>query len=209
MNERLYRSRSDRMIAGVAGGLADMWDADPSLIRIIWVILVPLTGGLSLLVYLVMAIVVPEEDEAWPAAPIEPVAPPTPGAPGPAGQPGAAAEGQPAAVAGPPTGTPASAPPPEPGALWSPAPADARRAAQMQARAARRAARTNRRSSGGVTGALVVGLLLIALGGFFLVREWWPQFDFDWFWPAMLIVLGVVMLIAAVGRNPGNPGGPS
>jgi len=209
VNERLYRSRSDRMIAGVAGGLADMWDADPSLIRIIWVILVPLTGGLALLVYLVMAIVVPEEDEVWPAAPIEPVAPPTPEAPGPAGQPGAAAEGQPAAMAGPPTGTPASAPPPEPGALWSPAPADARRAAQMQARAARRAARANRSSSGGVTGALVVGLLLIALGGFFLVREWWPQFDFDWFWPVMLIVLGIVMLIAAIGRNPGSPGGPS
>ncbi|HLO35880.1 MAG TPA: PspC domain-containing protein, partial [Candidatus Deferrimicrobium sp.] len=67
MNTRLYRSRDDRMLAGVAGGLADLWDADPSLVRIIWALLVPLTGGIALVVYIVMAIVVPEEDDvrAW------------------------------------------------------------------------------------------------------------------------------------------------
>jgi phage shock protein C len=36
VNGRLYRSRRDRMLAGVAGGLAEMWDADPSLVRIVW-----------------------------------------------------------------------------------------------------------------------------------------------------------------------------
>ena len=50
MTDRLYRSSDDRMLAGVAGGLADMWDADPSLIRIVWAVLVILTGGLALLV---------------------------------------------------------------------------------------------------------------------------------------------------------------
>ena len=39
MNDRLYRSRTDRMLAGVAGGLAEMWDADPSLVRIVWALL--------------------------------------------------------------------------------------------------------------------------------------------------------------------------
>ena len=48
------------MIAGVAGGLAEFWDADPSLIRIVWALLVVLTGGIALLVYIIMAIVVPE-----------------------------------------------------------------------------------------------------------------------------------------------------
>lgn len=62
MTDRLYRSRDDRMLAGVAGGLADLWDADPSLIRIIWALLVVFTGGIALIVYVVMAIVVPEED---------------------------------------------------------------------------------------------------------------------------------------------------
>ena len=47
------------MIAGVAGGVAEHLDADPSLIRIVWAVLIFLTGGLALLVYIVMAIVVP------------------------------------------------------------------------------------------------------------------------------------------------------
>ena len=61
MDDRLFRSRDDRMLAGVAGGLAELWDVDPSLIRIIWAVLVPFTGGIALLVYIVMAVVVPEE----------------------------------------------------------------------------------------------------------------------------------------------------
>lgn len=64
MNERLYRSRDDRMLAGVAGGLAEIWGADPSLIRIVWALLVVLTGGLALLVYIIMAVVVPVGDGA-------------------------------------------------------------------------------------------------------------------------------------------------
>ena len=60
MDDRLYRSPDDRMIAGVAGGVAERLDADPSIIRIVWAVLIFLTGGLALLVYVVMAIVVPE-----------------------------------------------------------------------------------------------------------------------------------------------------
>src|SRR4051794_41688315 len=48
------------MIAGVAGGVAEHLDADPSIIRIVWAVLIFLTGGLALLVYIVMAFVVPE-----------------------------------------------------------------------------------------------------------------------------------------------------
>ena len=60
MTDRLYRSRDDRMLAGVAAGVADYLDIDPSLIRIIWALLAILTGGIALVVYIVMAIVVPE-----------------------------------------------------------------------------------------------------------------------------------------------------
>ena len=66
MSTRLYRSRDDRMIAGVAGGLAEMWDADPSLVRLAWALLTISTGGIALVVYIVMAVVVPEEDEFFP-----------------------------------------------------------------------------------------------------------------------------------------------
>ena len=60
MDDRLYRSRDDRMLAGVAGGVAERLDADPSIIRIVWALLVILTGGLALIVYIVMAVVVPD-----------------------------------------------------------------------------------------------------------------------------------------------------
>ena len=60
MTDRLYRSPDDRILAGVAGGLAEMLDFDPSIVRIVWAVLIVLTGGLALLVYVVMAIVVPE-----------------------------------------------------------------------------------------------------------------------------------------------------
>src|SRR4051812_15756038 len=65
MDTRLTRSRDDRMIAGVAGGLADYLGIDPSLVRIAWVVLF-LAGGLGLLIYIIMWIVVPEEDELTP-----------------------------------------------------------------------------------------------------------------------------------------------
>src|SRR3972149_482692 len=64
MGDRLHRPRAERMIAGVAGGLAERLDLDPSLVRIIWAVLVLPTGFLALLVYVVMAIVVPEEPPA-------------------------------------------------------------------------------------------------------------------------------------------------
>jgi phage shock protein C len=68
VNDRLYRSRDDRMIAGVAGGLAESLGLDPSLVRVAWVILALVTGGLLALVYVVMMFVVPEEptgNDAW------------------------------------------------------------------------------------------------------------------------------------------------
>lgn len=67
MNERLYRSRDDRMIAGVAGGMSRRFNLDPSLVRVAWVVLVPLTGGIAVLAYFALAIIVPEEPYGGPA----------------------------------------------------------------------------------------------------------------------------------------------
>jgi phage shock protein C len=61
MNRRLYRSRTDRVLAGVAAGVAKWLNADPALVRVAWVILAFVTSGLGVLVYVVMAFVVPEE----------------------------------------------------------------------------------------------------------------------------------------------------
>jgi phage shock protein C len=56
---RLYRSRQERMLGGVAGGLAQYFNVDPALVRLAFVILT-LSGGAGILAYIIMAIVVPE-----------------------------------------------------------------------------------------------------------------------------------------------------
>ncbi|MEE4194318.1 MAG: PspC domain-containing protein [Anaerolineae bacterium] len=62
MNEpkRLYRSESDVMLGGVCAGLGEFFDLDPTIIRLIFVVLF-LTGSLGFWVYVVMWIVVPLE----------------------------------------------------------------------------------------------------------------------------------------------------
>jgi phage shock protein C len=62
MNERgnIHRSRDEQMIAGVCGGLAEWLDLDPSIVRLIF-ILMALTFGHGILVYLVLALVMPLE----------------------------------------------------------------------------------------------------------------------------------------------------
>lgn len=154
MDDRLYRSRDDRMLAGVAGGLAEMWGADPSLVRIVWALLVLFTGGLALVVYIVMALVVPERTASA----------------GAVGE----ADGSAAGFRAPP----------------------------RTGRAGRRA------RGGGLPGGLIAGLILIAIGAFFLARQFIPQLDFDWFWPLILIGIGVLVLVGTLGRGPDGPDGP-
>ncbi len=62
MNERrLVRSKSDRMFMGVAAGVANYLDLDPVLVRIFFVIVGLASFGHALLVYLLLAILMPEE----------------------------------------------------------------------------------------------------------------------------------------------------
>lgn len=61
MERRLYRSRTDRMIWGVCGGLAKYLNLDPTLVRILFVLLI-FASGVGILAYIIMAIVVPLEE---------------------------------------------------------------------------------------------------------------------------------------------------
>ncbi|CDF58834.1 PspC domain-containing protein [Thermobrachium celere] len=60
MEKKLYRSRTDRMIAGVCGGIAKYFDIDPTIVRLFWVF-ATLVGGSGILAYIVCAIVIPLE----------------------------------------------------------------------------------------------------------------------------------------------------
>jgi hypothetical protein len=47
----------------------------------------------------------------------------------------------------------------------------------------------------------------VVLGLAFLAREWLPSIDFDWVWPSLLVVLGVVLLVSAFVTRPHDDGG--
>lgn len=89
MEHRLYRSRSDRMISGVCGGLGEYLGLDSTWIRLAFLAF-SLAGGAGFLVYILMLIVVPENPDQLPASTTslaqpdqQPGAEPTTGEPGP------------------------------------------------------------------------------------------------------------------------------
>jgi len=201
MRDRLYRSRDDRVLAGVCGGVADWLDLDPSLVRIVFALLV-ITAGVGLLLYIIMAIVVPEEPDYFQV-------PPAPGAP----MPGAAVAD--AAAPGSATNAPASdataaiplaggsaptAPGLQPG-TWV-TEREARRAARHAARQQRRASRDGR-------AGMIFGAILVLIGAWFLVRRYIPSLDSDFLGPIVLIAIGAIVLAGALGRNQDdNPAKP-
>ena len=195
MDDRLYRSRTDRMIAGVAGGIAERYDLDPSLVRIGWALVILFSGGLFLLLYIVMVIVVPEEPSAngtpagptstdgWAGAPAASTALTSPGPttdPSPAGSAEADAGSPAADTAGTASTASAAAP-------------------ALSAREARRAARRERRDTS--SAPLIVGAVLVIVGGLAFAGQVFPQLDFDLIWPIGLIILGVALVVGATRRS--------
>jgi phage shock protein C len=148
VSRRLYRSRTDSMIGGVAAGLADYLNADPALVRIVWAILVVVTGGAALVVYIVAWIVVPEAPVAEPAT--DPV-----------------------------TGE-VVAPIDEPATT----------------------ATSTRSGSPGQAG-VVVGIGLVVIGVWFLLREYLPEIDWGLVWPLVLVGIGALVLVTSLRRRDG------
>jgi phage shock protein C len=126
---RLYRSRTNRQLAGVCGGIAEYLGGDATIIRLVTVVIGLLTGVVPMLIlYIVAAIVIPERGE------------------------GAVAE--PAAIA-----------PGRPG-----------------------------------QGALVLGLILIAIGVLGFANEL-LRIDWDLLWPVGLIAFGALIVVTGLGRR--------
>ena len=61
--KRLYRSRTDRKLAGVCGGIAAYFGVDPTFVRIIWAVLI-LGAGVGLLAYVLCWVIIPLEPAA-------------------------------------------------------------------------------------------------------------------------------------------------
>lgn len=158
MTRRLYRSRTDTILGGVASGLATYLNADPALVRIAWAILVPLTGGAAFLAYIVGWIVIPEAPRDAPVSAVSPTTDP----------------GTADAAGGEPATATSSWTPPEPV-----------------------------RRSGDNNAGVWVGLGLVAIGAWFLVREYLPEFNWNLVWPIVIVGVGVLILVSATRRREG------
>lgn len=60
--KKLYRSRDDKVIGGVCGGIAEYTGIDSTIIRLLWILLV-LGYGTGLIIYIILMIVIPLEPE--------------------------------------------------------------------------------------------------------------------------------------------------
>jgi len=139
MTRRLYRSRTDTVFSGVAAGVAAYLNADPALVRIAWAILVPLTGGVALVAYIVASFVVQQAPAAEAAA------------------------------------EPAEAPA-EPAEAPEPAVSDGR-------------------------AGMIVGIGLVLLGLWFLVRPALPAIDWNLAWPLVIVAIGGLILVRSMNRG--------
>jgi len=193
----LYRSRDDRMIAGVCGGLAERYGWDPTLVRLAAVAAALVSWGGIFIAYIVAAIVIPEAPEPgfasadnwysapWSPPPNEPAAPPSP-APAEAPPAGEVAPGPLSAESTPPSA-------PQPSQLpqgWA--------AHQWAgARPSSYPPRIPRRSR---NGGLVVGAILVMLGVVLLFGRFFA-ITFAMLWPLILVAVGLVIIFGARGGD--------
>lgn len=63
-SKKLYRSKNQRMICGVCGGIAEYFNIDPTIIRLAWMLFC-VAGGSGLLVYFISAIIIPDEPAVY------------------------------------------------------------------------------------------------------------------------------------------------
>jgi phage shock protein C len=148
--KRLYKSRKNKVVDGVCGGIAEYFDVDPVLVRIIFVLFF-FVGGSALIAYIVGMIIMPR-------TPYEPVQ-----------------------ESGP-------------------------KAEKQEKLSQASPAKPVRASASPSAGSLVIGVIMIILGGAFLLDNldfpyfhrffWWFKFHFwEFVIPGILIVVGLVLIV--------------
>lgn len=174
---RLYRSR-DRQLAGVAGGMAEYLEIDPTVVRILWIIVGIASGGLALLAYIILALVIPPAP--WTTVP------------GPGGW---AAPGAPAGWSSAPTD-----PAPGSAAGWSTPPAAPGWNPQWTPAAGPAAPR--RSDTRGLGAGAIIGVVLIVFGAIALADAALPGWVFGAILgPAVILALGAALLVSSVRRR--------
>lgn len=64
MQKKLYRSMADKKLCGVCGGIAEYFDLDPTIIRLVWVVMTLFSAAFpGVLAYIICAIIVPQQKQ--------------------------------------------------------------------------------------------------------------------------------------------------
>lgn len=150
MNQKLYRSRTQKVLGGVCGGLGEYLNLDPVLVRVIFVVLA-FFHGLGLILYVIMLVIVPQKPIVWQmpgeTAPID-------------------------------TSTNVSTDEAQQSTVFE----------------------TSQLKQEPSKGKVIAGIVLIVLGVVFLFENIWPIFDFENFFPLILVGIGIVILWNALRK---------
>jgi phage shock protein C len=154
MSKKLYRSTTDKMLGGVAGGLAEYFGIDSTLVRVLFIVIVFLGGG-GIIAYIILWIVVPQKPYELPKNNFTQ--------------------------------------PPSEGSGGSNYATDQNRSDSFSV------------ANGGIAGSMPqtnnnqiwIAIVLIVIGGLLLLDNIFPGFDFDHFWPVILIGIGIGLLLKA------------
>ena len=154
MAKKLYRSTTDKMLGGVAGGLAEYFDIDSTLVRVLFIVIVFLGGG-GIIAYIILWIVVPQKPYEIPK--------------------------------------------------FNQGETDTNNSSQnFYNQSAEVDESVNINSAGGATletknnnRQIWVAIVLMVIGGLLLLDNIFPHFDFDHYWPVILIGIGVGLLLKA------------
>lgn len=155
MYKKLYRSNTDKMIGGVSGGIAEYFEIDPTIVRILFVLAVFFGGG-GLIAYIILWIIVPEKPYIFP------------------GTQQTQTENQSDF-----SEQHENSETKEQNSTSSNGPLNFAAFQQKQ--------KSNSSS--------VAGIVLIVIGGLFLLNNFIPRFNFSDFWPFILIAVGIALLL--------------
>jgi len=154
MGKKLYRSTNDKMLGGVAGGLAEYFGIDSTLVRVLFIVIVFLGGG-GIIAYIILWIVVPQKPYELPKNP------------------------------------------------FTQAPPDSGGSSDFSS--SQNSSDNFSMSHGEIAGSVTqsgskqlwIAIVLIVIGGLLLLDNIFPRFDFDHYWPVILIGIGIGLLLKA------------
>ena len=156
MPQNLHKSRSNKVIAGVCGGVGEYFNVDATIIRLVWALAV-FMGGSGFIIYILAMIIMPDDPR------VEPKKQTVSAIEGSTIQEGAEENGQQSEAAN------TEAPP-----VTIQNPGEGKR-------------------------NQVFGLILVAIGAYFLLERYFPFFELDNWWPVVIILVGLFVMLRGRG----------